>query len=65
MKALLLVLALGLAACGGGEGDVKEDEETIFDPLVSNIDKANEVEAQILQSKDDLDKAIEEAEDDQ
>jgi hypothetical protein len=65
MKVLLLVLSLSLAGCGGG-GDqaAEEDEETIFDPLVSTIDKAKAVEEITLQTKDDLDKAIEEADPD-
>ena len=70
MKSLLIVLTLCIAACGGG-GDngrdqaAKEDIETVFDPLVSTIDKAKGVEATVLQSKDDIDKALEEADPDQ
>ena len=65
MKVLLLVLSLSLVGCGGG-GDqaAEEDEETIFDPLLSTIDKAKAVEDITLQTKDDLDKAIEEADPD-
>ena len=53
--------------CGGGAGSdenekPQEDKETVFDPLVENIDKAKAVEDQIMQSKDRTDQAIAEAE---
>ncbi|GMR17021.1 MAG: hypothetical protein BMS9Abin32_074 [Gammaproteobacteria bacterium] len=75
MKVLLLVLTLSIVSCGGSSGDssgsgggeqaVKEDKETIFDPMLSTIDKANAVEGINMKAKDDLDRAIDEADPDQ
>jgi len=60
MRSLLVVMTLCLAACGGGEKSA-EEEEGVFDPMVSTIDKAKAVEEITLNAKDDLDKALEEA----
>jgi hypothetical protein len=67
MRILLLALCLVLAGCGGAtesdtNADVEEDTETVFDPLVRSIDKANEVENQVLQHKDRTDQALAESE---
>ena len=40
----------------------KEDIETVFDPLVESLDKANAVEGQLMQHKDRTDAAIAESE---
>jgi len=67
MKILILALCLTLVGCGGGassdaEKEAEEDKETVFDPLVGNIDKANEVENQLMESKARRDQAINESE---
>ena len=67
MRILMLALCLTIMACGSGsdaanEGATEEEKETVFDPLVSNIDKAKAVEQQVLNQKDQLDKAIRESE---
>ncbi len=67
MKILILAMCLTLVGCGGGESadesnEVVEDKETIFDPLVGTLDKANAVEGQLMDSKDRTDRAIAESE---
>lgn len=67
MRILILAFCLTFLGCGGGAGSdgnekPEEDKETVFDPLVENIDKAKAVEDQIMQSKDRTDQAIAEAE---
>ena len=67
MRILILAFCLTLMGCGGGTGSEEnekpeEDRETVFDPLVGNIDKAKAVEDQLMQSKDRTDQAIAEAE---
>ena len=67
MKILILAVCLSLVGCGGGANSDRnetpeEDKETVFDPLVENIDKAKAVEDQLMQSKDRTDQAIAEAE---
>ena len=67
MKILILAVCLSLVGCGGGansDGNEKpeEDKETVFDPLVGNIDKANDVENQLMESKARRDQAINESE---
>ena len=63
MKILIFAMCLILAGCGGGESaddskEAEEDKETIFDPLVGTLDKANAVEGQLMDSKDRTDQAI-------
>ena len=67
MKTFILALCLTLVGCGGGESadeatEAEEDKETIFDPLVGTLDKANAVEGQLMDSKDRTDQAIAESE---
>ena len=67
MKTLILALCLTLAGCGGSaepdaKDEVEEDKETVFDPLVGTLDKANAVEGQLLEHKDRTDQAIAESE---
>ena len=67
MRILSLALCLLVAGCGGTtdsdtSAEVEEDTESVFDPLVGNIDKANEVENQVLQHKDRTDQALAESE---
>jgi len=67
MRILMLALCLTISACGGGSDAAKEDareetKEAVFDPYVSSMDKANAVEQQVLDQKDQLDKAIRESE---
>ena len=67
MRILTLALCLAIAGCGDATdndtgADAEEDTETVFDPLVGSIDKANEVEKQVLQHKDRTDQALAESE---
>ena len=67
MKTLLLALCLTLAGCGGSadsdaENEAEEDKETVFDPLVGTLDKANAVEGQLQDHKDRTDQAVAESE---
>jgi hypothetical protein len=67
MRILILALCLTLVGCGGGESadaekEAEEDKETVFDPLVGTLDKANAVEGQLMESKDRTDQAIAESE---
>lgn len=66
MKTIIIVTALLLAACGGGSGDAAapDDRETVFDPLTDQLDKAESVQDTTRQHKDDLDAALQTAEDD-
>ena len=55
----LLAALLALCACGdSSEREPDVDRETVFDPLVENIDKAKEVEDQVMQHKDQIDEAL-------
>ncbi|MEX2123777.1 MAG: hypothetical protein WD795_07765 [Woeseia sp.] len=61
-----ITTTLILAACGGTtepEAAVEtEDEESVFDPMTDQIDKAREVEDAALEHKEDIDKALEDVE---
>ncbi|HWM29670.1 MAG TPA: hypothetical protein VNQ14_14510 [Woeseiaceae bacterium] len=63
---LAIAMTLVLAACGGStEPDATvetEDEETVFDPMTVEIEKAKAAEDSALQHKEDIDKALEEVE---
>ncbi len=67
MKILSLALCLLVAGCGGAADsdtrqEVEEDTQSVFDPLIGNIDKAKDVEDQVLQHKDRTDQALAESE---
>jgi hypothetical protein len=65
MRIIALTLCLTLLGCGSSsdpETEEVEDKETVFDPLVENLDKANAVEEQIMEQKRQMDKAIAESE---
>ena len=68
---IFLTGCLILAACGSppdssgsavGEAERPEDRETVFDPMVSAIDRAKGVEGMNMSRKDEMDAAIEESE---
>lgn len=59
---LLILLGLSFVACGGGSSGGDADKETVFDPLVQNIDKAKEVEDKVMQQKARMDEALKAAE---
>jgi hypothetical protein len=66
VKVLIVMAAALVAGCNGevepqAEVDAKE-RESVFDPMTDQIDKAKKVEAQTLQHKDDIDKALEDSE---
>lgn len=67
MRVLILALCMTIVGCGGGsdtdaENEAEEDKETVFDPLVGNIDKAKDVENQLMEHKDRTDQAVAESE---
>jgi len=67
MKILSLVLSLLVAGCGDAADsdtrqEVEEDKESVFDPLLDSIDKAKNVENQVMQHKDRTDQALAESE---
>jgi hypothetical protein len=67
MRALMLLTAFTLAACGSAQ---KPDEqkppmpvsETVFAPTISTLDKARAVEGTLQQDKDNADAAMKAAE---
>ena len=68
MKYAFLLASLMLFGCGV-EGTVEtaetadeKDRESVFDPYVNALDKANNVEDQVLQHKEDMDKRLREME---
>ena len=60
MRLMLVTLAIVLAGCGADSDSNAEweDRETVFDPMVSNIDKAKDVEGQVLEHKRQMDEAL-------
>ena len=62
MKILTLIMfCLMLSACGNEPADEaasKEDEETVFDPLIESVEKAKGVEDTVMQQKKDMDEAM-------
>jgi hypothetical protein len=68
-----IALALMIAACGAPPADEEEGpapepgsqeaEETVFDDMIQTQDRARAVEGVLMDSKRDLDTAIDEAED--
>lgn len=56
-------MMLGLVACGGAEDAEKaESEAAPFDDLTGTLDKAEAVEQQVMEQKERMDRALEEAE---
>jgi hypothetical protein len=73
MKTFLIAVAALTIAAGCSESSneqpaeqraEREDIDTVFDPMVSNIDKAKQVEQQVLEQKKKMDEAISRAEQD-
>lgn len=70
MKFISIFLLLVMVACGSSENteteatEAKEmeDTETVFDPLLKSIDKAEAVEDIVMQQKEQMDKALREME---
>jgi len=60
MKATTLILLLLLAACGGNDRPADADEAATspFDGLHEPIDKAEDVERQIMEQKQRMDEAL-------
>ena len=65
MRLVALVLCLTLMGCGSDteSESADEDKETVFDPLVQNIDKAKAVEDTVMEQKAAMDQALRDAED--
>lgn len=67
MRALMLLTALTLAACGSSQKPAEEKppmpvSETVFAPTISTLDKARSVEGTLQQDKDNADTAMKAAE---
>jgi hypothetical protein len=62
MRTIALVVFLALAGCGGGKDSEGNQKESVFDPMVDNIDKSKEVEGKVMEQKAALDQAIKDAE---
>jgi hypothetical protein len=58
---MVLAMALFIAGCGGSSNDETVGQE-IADDLNEAMDKARAVEDQIMQHKDEIDAAVEDAE---
>lgn len=61
MRLILLILSVSLLGCTSAEKE-NEDRESVFDPLVENIDKAKQVEDAALKHKEEMDKRLKELE---
>lgn len=66
-RAALILLGLVLAACGADRADQEtpgetEDREGVIEPMTDAVDDATAVEDRAMQEKDDIDQAVEEAE---
>jgi hypothetical protein len=65
-KALLMLLAAGLAGCGGSgppaASEPKEPQPTVFDPLTDTIERAQGVQRTVDAQAAELRKRVEEAE---
>ncbi len=65
MRTTILVAVLALAACGAESPEAEEagsDEAGVFDDLTGTLDRAEAVEQQVLEQKERLDRALDEAE---
>ena len=64
-RAYAMLVALWLMGCSGGDPSAPQppvDEESVFDPMTSTIDRAQDVEDQMNQRVDELNKRLEESE---
>jgi len=63
----VIAVAFLMTGCNGevepqaGAEAEAEERESIFDPMTDQIEKAKKVEAQTMQHKDDIDRALEDA----
>ena len=60
-----VLVALWLMGCSGGDPSDSQqpiDEESVFDPMTNTIDRAQDVEDQMNQRVDELNKRLEESE---
>ena len=56
---VIVLFSLALGACGGDEvAEPAVDRETVFDPLVDTLDRAEAVEDLALEQKNRLDDAL-------
>lgn len=62
MKRQWLITALVLGACGGGQSDKAPPESEVFDDLTGTLERADAVELQVLEQKDRIDQALDDAE---
>lgn len=66
MKPLILLLGLGLAACGAETESTLEPaearDESVFDPLTGTLDRAESVQDTVDARADELRRRIEQAE---
>jgi hypothetical protein len=60
MKFIAVVLSLVLAGCGSSDDAATEaeDRETVFDPMIETLEKAEAVEDLVMQQKKDMDAAL-------
>jgi hypothetical protein len=67
-RAALIVLGLVLAACGGDRANPEtaaetEDRDSLIEPMTDAIDDAKAVEGKLMEHKDAVDQALEDADD--
>ena len=69
MRSIIILVALAATACGGpvdSDNDSSQPEvkaaDTVFDPLVDNLDKAKKLNDVVLQHKDDMDDRLQDME---
>lgn len=63
MKVLIVLLGLGLAACGSEtESTRAPDDETVFEPLTDAVDRAERVQSTVDERAEALRRRIDEAE---
>ena len=61
-RAMTVVAAIAMAACGSGEPDREADRETVFDPLVDTLEEAEAINDVALEQKARMDEALREME---
>ena len=66
LSLFLVTTSLMVAGCGGDSGEESEDNDTVGAEIAEDynrqMDKARDVESQLLESKQNIDDALEEAE---